>query len=69
MNKGLKAHLDWEEAEEHLHEIEQSYLEVMGLPGNNTAVFFTVILPNIRGRWNSGVRDRRLYDDIMGLKL
>ena len=60
--------LDWDEAEEHLHEVEQRYLNVMGLPGVNVSFFFLHVLTRIRGRWNAGVRDEKLFDEIMALE-
>jgi len=58
---------DWEEAEEHLHEVEQRYLDKMGLPGSTSAFFMSMILPEIRGAWNKGIRNRALYNKIMAL--
>lgn len=60
--------IDWDEAEQHLKQVESNYLEIMGLPGVNVQFFFAITLPPIRGAWNKGVRTQSLYDDIMGLK-
>lgn len=60
--------LNWGEAEEHLCEIESQYLNLMGRHGVNTSFFFHVVLPPIRGRFNNGIRDEKLYLDIMELK-
>lgn len=60
--------LDWDKAEAKLREVEEHYLSAMGLPGVNTAKFFTQTLPPIRGSWNSGERTTRLYRAIMRLK-
>lgn len=59
---------DWKDAEEHLHTVENEYLKLLGVPGVNVFFFFNVVLPPIRGRWNTGIRDRKLFDDIMELK-
>lgn len=59
---------DWEEAEEHLREVEEQYLSLMGMPGVNVSFFFIAVLPPIRGAFNQGIRDEALYDKIMALK-
>lgn len=63
-----KGKIDWEKAEAKLKEVESQYLSQMGLRGVNTALFFNVTLPPIRGRWNIGERSIPLYREIMRLK-
>jgi len=66
--KEKEVELDWDKAEERLMQIEQQYLSLMGLPGVNVSFFLVTVLPPIRGAFNNGIRDKKLYDKIMDLK-
>jgi hypothetical protein len=57
--------LDWEKALEHLELCEKYYTEA-GTAGKFALTMF--IIP-ARDRYNQKVRDKRLYDDIMGISL
>lgn len=68
MPKEETKELDWGEAEEHLNDVEQMYLSLMGMPGVNVSFFFIAVLPPIRGAFNQGIRDEQLHAKIMALK-